>query len=85
MSASYYVYVLTNPDGKAYIGLSEKVALRLDQHNNGGSKWTAKYRPWALTWTSGAMSLGDARRLENTLKRQKGGAGLANLMRHYGS
>jgi len=42
----YQVYVLQNPEGKHYIGLSADVAARLDQHNSGVSKWTAKYRPW---------------------------------------
>jgi hypothetical protein len=31
------------------------------------------------------MSLGDARRLENIMKRQKGGDGLNTLMKEYAS
>jgi putative endonuclease len=77
---SYQVYVLINPTGRRYVGLSEDVARRLEQHNAGGSKWTAKYRPWRLLWTSERLSLGDARRLENRLKRQKGGIGLQQIL-----
>ncbi len=71
----YEVYVLRNPAGKLYIGLSSDVPSRLDQHNHGVSKWTKGKGPWELLWTSEAMSLSNARKLENRLKRQKGGAG----------
>ena len=75
----YQVYVLQNRGGKFYIGLSDNVRARLHQHNQGISKWTQKYRPWSLVWTSESMSLSDARRLENRLKRQKGGIGFRIL------
>jgi putative endonuclease len=84
-SKVYRVYVLKNADARYYVGVSENVSLRVNQHNTGGSKWTAKYCPWELIWTSRSMSLGDARRLENVMKRQKGGDGLLTLMRAYGS
>ena len=79
MSAVCYVYVLRNPQGRCYIGLSEDVNVRLGQHNAGLSQWTAKFRPWTLVWTSAPLTLSDARRLENLLKRQKGGAGLYRI------
>jgi len=72
----YKVYVLRNSAGKLCIGVSSDVAVRLDQHNQGESKWTKGKGPWTLSWTSQATSLSDARKLENRLKRQKGGAGL---------
>ena len=81
MSAVCYVYVLRNPQGRCYIGLSEDVNVRLGQHNAGLSQWTAKFRPWTLVWTSAPLTLSDARRLENLLKRQKGGAGLYRITR----
>ncbi len=76
----YRVYVIRNASGRRYLGLSEDVTHRLGQHNAGESKWTAKFGPWDLEWTSGEMALGDARRLENRMKRQKGGKGLEQLM-----
>jgi predicted GIY-YIG superfamily endonuclease len=75
----YRVYVLRNPDGRHYIGLSEDVAKRLVQHNAGESKWTAKHRPWELLWQSMPMSLSEARKFENLLKRQKRGVGFYRL------
>ncbi len=83
---SYRVYVLKNAQGRLYIGVSGDVAHRLDQHNQGLSNWTRGKGPWSLEWTSTQRSLGEARSLENLMKRQKGGAGLQTLMHlHRGS
>ena len=73
MSAQYQVYVLQNEAAKRYIGLSEDVDNRLIQHNNGESKWTAGKGPWSIIWKSNPMNLTDVRKLENTLKKAKGG------------
>ena len=78
-SAGYFVYVLQNPTGKFYIGLTEDVAVRLSQHNAGISKWTKGKGPWLAVWQRGPMTLSEARRLENQLKRQKGGDGFYQL------
>jgi predicted GIY-YIG superfamily endonuclease len=86
---SYQVYVLQNPAGRRYIGLSEEVQLRIEQHNAGVSEWTSRHAgPWKLVWLGPAMSLTEARKLENLLKRQKGGAGfyrMTGLQRASGS
>lgn len=79
MTKSYQVYVLENELGMRCIGLSEDVHIRLRQHNNGESKWTAKHRPWHHIWIGGKLSLGDARKLENKLKRAKGGNGFYRI------
>jgi predicted GIY-YIG superfamily endonuclease len=57
----YQVYVIQNPAGKFYIGLSEDVAERLREHNSGISKWTKARGPWALVWTSQPVTLTEAR------------------------
>jgi len=72
----YQAYVIQNEEGRLYIGISENVELRLIQHNCGQSKWTKGKGPWKIVWTSEAMPLGEARKLENRLKKQKGGNGL---------
>ena len=79
MDSAYRVYILENPSGRHYIGLSENVALRLTQHNAGESKWTAKHGPWKMVWQSEAFDLSAARKLENLLKRQKGGTGFTRI------
>ena len=77
----YRVYILRNPSGRHYIGLTDDVPRRVRQHNRGVSTWTRQRGPWSLVWQSENSSLSEARKLENFLKRQKGGAG---LFRHTG-
>ena len=74
---SYSVYLIENPLDRMYIGLSDDVDRRVRDHNEGVSKWTRSRGPWKLVWISREFEvLGEARKLENLLKRQKVGAGL---------
>jgi putative endonuclease len=73
------VYVLCNPEGKFYIGISADLERRLVQHNRDKSNWTKRKGPWRIVWTSEELSFSDARKLENKLKRQKGGDGFYNV------
>jgi putative endonuclease len=75
----YQVYVIKNTAGKLYIGLSENVRIRLQQHNEGVSQWTRYRGLWRLVWTSQQLSLAEACKLEKRLKRQKGGVGFEYL------
>jgi predicted GIY-YIG superfamily endonuclease len=79
MPAAYRVYVLQNREGKFYIGTTDDVARRLQQHNHGESRWTRGRGPWRMVWQSEDLSLSEARKLENRMKRQKGGHGLFHL------
>ncbi len=81
----YQAYILKNPAGRSYIGVTEDVETRLAQHNSGVSTWTRDKGPWVLDWLSRPLDLGEARKLENLLKRQKGGAGLQKLKSLHGS
>ena len=87
MPAIYRVYVLQNNEDKFYIGLSEDIARRLEQHNSGKSEWTKGRGPWMIVWQSEGLSLGNARRLENRLKRQGRGKGFYSItgLRRRGS
>ena len=72
----YWVYVLySDAADRFYTGVTEHVAERLEKHNRGRSRWTARHRPWRLVFRRRFPSLTDARRFENLLKRQKGGRG----------
>lgn len=80
----YRVYLIENPTGRTYIGLSDDVERRVRDHNAGLSKWTKSRGPWQLKWRSSAFAtLGEARKLENLLKRQNGGAGLQALLDRF--
>jgi predicted GIY-YIG superfamily endonuclease len=77
---TYRVYVIQNRERKFYIGLSDDLARRVEQHNTGQSRWTKGRGPWTIVWQSGELSLSEARKLENRLKRQKGGHELFHLI-----
>jgi putative endonuclease len=46
---------------------------------SGASKWTKTKGPWQLVWQSEMLSLSDARKLENRLKRQRRGKGFYSI------
>ena len=79
MGKLYQVCVIQNAASRYYIGLSENVENRLQQHNQGVSQWTRNRGPWQLVWTSEWLALAEARKLENRLKAQKGGVGFAAM------
>ena len=67
--------MLQNPKRSFYIGFSENVDVRVQQHNAGMSRSTRSKGPWRIVWQSDALTLPRARALERELKRQKGGNG----------
>src|SRR5205814_9777455 len=68
----FSVYVLQNPKGAFYIGMSDNVARRLVQHNSRKAKWTKSRGPRRVGWRSSPLSYFEARNLEKTFKQQKG-------------
>ena len=76
----YRVYVIQNRTGKFYVGLTEDVDRRIAQHNVDVAKWTRGKGIWTLIWQSDALPLSEAQKLENPLKRQKGGHRLVHLI-----
>ena len=73
----FFVYILiSEKDRRLYIGLSENVARRLDQHNSGFVIATKNRRPFKLLLTESYSELADAKRRD---KYFKGGNGHNNL------
>ena len=70
----YPVYVIRNAAGKYYIGLSEDVQIRLQQHNQGLSKYTNSKKPWQLIWYSVFFTQDEAYKFEKYLKTASGKA-----------
>lgn len=64
----YWCYVIySSARRQYYIGVTDDVTRRVQDHNNGISKWTKGKGPWQLEWSREFMSLGDARKIENIL------------------
>jgi putative endonuclease len=77
----YFVYVLWSPTGQRfYIGISENPTHRLEQHNAGISKWTAKFGPWRLVHMEPFVDYQGARKREIELKQQNSGEGFYKLI-----
>ena len=68
----WFVYVLLNPKGIAYTGITKDISARLSQHNAGmGAKFTRGRGPWWVIHTEGPMDHGDALRRELAIKRDR--------------
>ncbi|MBU1694289.1 MAG: GIY-YIG nuclease family protein [Verrucomicrobia bacterium] len=72
----YYVYFLRsqkNP-AKTYVGQTENVLHRLQQHNEGRCVATTRHRPWELMAYVAVKSAARARELERYFKSGSGHA-----------
>jgi putative endonuclease len=73
----YYVYVLWSEGlRKRYIGSTENLAVRLEQHNNGLGIYTKRGIPWTIIHTEEFWSRVEAERRERNLKSGQGRAWL---------
>ncbi len=67
---SYFVYILECSDKSLYVGCTNNLEKRLEQHNN--SKWGAHYtkihRPVILKYSESFSTLKEARRRESQIK-----------------
>jgi putative endonuclease len=67
----YFVYILASRrHGTLYIGITNNLSARLEQHRNGfGSKFVKKYSVYRLVYTESYESAEDAIRREKQLKK----------------
>lgn len=68
----FFVYILYSNYPKTYVGLTDNLQRRLDQHNRGKSKFTSKYSPWIILHYEECADRISARLLE---KKYKSGSG----------
>jgi predicted GIY-YIG superfamily endonuclease len=80
----YIVYVLRNPDGKIYIGQTADIAIRLQQQNDPGNKFTRttkRFRgPWKIVYSEKLPSRSAALAREKALKSDQGRAWLKSQL-----
>ena len=66
----YYVYMLESElDGDIYKGITFDYIKRLEQHNEGSSKFTKSKRPWRLIFVQVVQTKKDALQEEKRLKK----------------
>jgi putative endonuclease len=69
----FYVYVLKSQTKEwLYVGFSDNLKRRLQEHQKGLSKATKPYRPFELIFYEAYKSKADAKRREVYLKTTKG-------------
>ncbi|MES1217380.1 MAG: GIY-YIG nuclease family protein [Bacteroidota bacterium] len=65
----YTVYVLfSEKHNKHYYGFTSDLKSRFLSHNELGSDWTAKYRPWKIIFTKEFATKGEAMTYEKWIK-----------------
>ncbi|PIR74940.1 MAG: endonuclease [Candidatus Magasanikbacteria bacterium CG10_big_fil_rev_8_21_14_0_10_43_9] len=76
----YFVYILkSEKDGSRYVGITQNMKKRLEEHNNGTSIYTKGHMPWRLIWCSMFPNQEKAAAFEVYLKS---GSGIAFMNRH---
>lgn len=71
----HYVYILRSVNfDQIYVGSTQDLAKRLDTHNAGQSKHTAKFRPWIVIGYYAFISKQKAINFEKYLKSGSGKA-----------
>jgi len=80
----FYVYILHNfSKNYIYIGYSEKLKQRFEEHNSGKVKSTKHYAPLNLIFYEAYISKKDAKRREKYLKSNKGKTSLTTMLTDY--
>ena len=72
----HYVYVIRSIkySHQTYVGFNGDLKKRLVKHNEGGSLYTSKYKPWELVWYCAFPNKYKALEFESYLKSHSGKA-----------
>jgi len=66
---AYTVYAIKSLiDSRIYVGLTENLERRLEEHNQGRTRSTKGYRPWKLIYKEEVETRISARKLEKYYK-----------------
>ena len=68
----YFVYIIKNNSGKIYIGQTYDLEKRIREHNESGTGYTSKFRPWKLIHNENFSSRKEAMAREKYLKTGTG-------------
>lgn len=80
----FYIYVLeSNKDEELYIGFTDDFERRLNEHNEGKSVSTKRYKPWRCIYCEICIEKRDAERREKYLKTSQGRRMLRKRLKAY--
>lgn len=84
MSKFYYVYVLqSKKDHNFYVGYTNDIKRRLEEHNGGKVPSTKSRNPLKLIYWEGCLNQQDATRREKYLKTAWGKRYIKNRLKEY--
>ena len=68
-----FVYVLKSLTApKSYVGMTDDLNRRLEEHNSGKHSYTKRYVPWEIIYKEEFSNYSDARKREKYLKSASG-------------
>jgi len=77
----YYIYVLISlKTGKPYVGFTDNIQRRLQEHNSGNSRYTKTRGPWKLIYSEERKTLSEAERREKFFKTGDGRRVLKDIL-----
>ena len=80
----YYTYILqSETDDGFYIGFTQNLKLRFEQHNKGQVSSTKNRRPLKIIYCEGCLNQADATKREKYLKTFNGKRFLHNRLKSY--
>lgn len=80
----FYIYVLLSlKNGELYVGFSNDLKQRIEEHNQGLNVSTKRYMPWKLIYYEACLNQTDAMRRERYLKTNKGARLLKRRLKEY--
>jgi putative endonuclease len=83
---SVFVYALYSPSSdQIYVGISEDINRRIQEHNYGKSKFTQPHRPWIYFFSEEFENYTKAREREKKLKNNTGKLFLRSKLRAFQS
>lgn len=84
MEGFYYIYVLlSEKDGKKYVGFTQNLEQRFEQHNKGLVFSTKNRRPLKMIYFEGCLCIDDATHREKYLKTHFGKLFIKNRLKSY--
>jgi len=70
----YYVYIIQSAEERYYIGSTDNIEKRIQQHNSPHYKgWTNRFSNWKLVYSESYSTRKEALTRERQIKKMKGG------------
>ena len=80
----FYNYILqSKKNNNLYVGYTNNLKKRLEEHNRGLNQSTKPYRPWKIIYYEACLNEKDTERRENYLKISQGQRLLKRRLKDY--